>query len=522
MDVSRDITELYKIALAGGGVALLLAWPYLAHTYARQRVRFQALVVLVLLALGNYARWGFDAATTRLDAYDLLHYYVNAKYFDELGYFDLYPAVMLVDVENHGPFFRQGPTYMAQDEAGHHLEPVDAGVARGREVRERFTPERWSQFAHDVLYLQRTVGCSVRGKSKRCVRELDDALWNQLINDHGFNGTPVWTMVARPLTSVPIEHVKLLGYLDVVLVVGALGLVAWAYGGTTALWTALFLLVTYSTRWPYFTWVLLRYDWLALLIGATALLKRGHPLIAGLFAGLSSTLRLFPALWMWGPMWKGLFGLARREVNRPLLVLAAGFVLAVAVAEGGAVLTYGGGVITEHVENMADHNRAEQLSSRRVGFALALVSEPWQGLGSEPIISAARKERIDREQYARFAAALVGMLALGWAVRRRGDDEAFAYGFLPFFAFTTASYYYYVARAPLVVIHAANLDRTRDRACLALLFGIEVCSNAATSIAPEHRLFLIGSLAWDLVFYGLVAVGWMLVEPSPDRATEGR
>jgi hypothetical protein len=150
-----------------------------------------------------------------------------------------------------------------------------------------------------------------------------------------------------------------------------------------------------------------------------------------------------------------------------------------------------------------------------------MVTQPWRGLLSEPIISQSRKQRIDDQRYVRWALALGGTVLLGFALRRRGDDEAFAYGFVPFYAFTTASYYYYVARAPLVVIHAGNLDRTRDRACLAMLFGIEVCSNAATSIVPEHRLFLIGTLAWDVLFYAIVAVGWALVAPDPEASPTG-
>jgi len=508
MDVSRSVTESYKVWLALGGVALALAWPWLPRGRA-----LQALVVLVVIAGANYARWGSDLATRRLDAYDLLHYYVNAKYFDELGYFDLYPAVLLADSENGGPFFDQGTTYQAQDATGHHVESIASGVARGEVVRrERFTRERWEAFEHDVLTLQRTIGCRDRNSKGRCVRELDDKLWRQLIMDHGFNGTPAWVLVARPFTVVPVEALKVLGYIDVALLGGSVALVAWAFGRTPALWLTLWLLVTYSTRWPTLSWAFLRYDWIAALIAATALLRKGHPLLAGLLAGWSATSRLFPVFWMVGPAGKGAAGLVRGVLHRPLIRLAVGFMVAVVVVQGAALAVLGTEPAATHFANMEDHTRAEQLSSRRIGLALALVSEPWKGTAVPEIITKEHKQEIDRQAPFRYALALVVLLGLAWGLRRSRDEEAFAYGFFPFFLLTTASYYYYVARAPLVAVHAGELDHPRHRVSLAYLFGIEAFCNAAETIYPGHRLFLIGTLAWLVAIYVLATTAALLAE----------
>jgi hypothetical protein len=515
VDVSRAVTESYKIWIALGGVILALAWPWLPRRRA-----IAALVVLTIIAGANYARWGFDLATRRLDAYDLLHYYVNAKYFDELGYYDLYPAVLLVDSENGGPFFDQGTTYQAQDETGHHIEPIPRGIARGEVVRrERFTPARWTAFEHDVLTLQRTIGCRERNSKGRCIREIDDKLWRQLISDHGFNGTPAWVLVAKPLTIVPVEALKLLGYLDVVLLGGSVALVGWAFGGMPALWLTLWLCVTYSTRWPTLSWAFLRYDWIAALIAATALLRKGRPVLAGVLAGWASVSRMFPVFWMIGPAGKGVANLARGVLHRPLLALAAGFVATVIVVQGAALVTFGADAASTHFANMEDHTRAEQLSSRRIGLALALVSEPWKGTAVPKIITKEQKQEIDRQSAFRNVLAVVVLIALAWALRRSRDEEAFAYGFFPFFLLTTASYYYYVARAPLVAIHAGDLDHARHRVSLAYLFGIEVFCNAAETVYPGHRLFLIGTLAWLVGIYVLGTTVALLAEASslPDR-----
>ena len=361
-----------------------------------------------------------------------------------------------------------------------------------------FTPERWEAFEHDFLVLQRET------------KGLNDKLWRQMIQDHGFNGTPVWTVLAQPFANaVPVEAVKWLGALDVVLLGAAVGAVAWAYGAPAALWVTFFLFTGYSTRWPTFTWVFLRYDWLAGLLITMALLKRGKHAWAGPFAAWAASLRLFPVLWMLGPFARGVAGLIRGRLHRELLVFAGAFLLATAALQGLAVAHLGAEPVQAHVANMWDHNRAEQLSSRRIGLALAI---PYRGEYLPKLIEDSRKDAVARQKPLRYGIAAVVLLMLGWGLRRARDDEAFGFGFVPFFLLTTASYYYYVARATLVVLHAGDLERRRNQVGLAALLALELFSNWAETRHPGHRVYLIGTLAWGLTAYTLVMTGWLLRE----------
>lgn len=509
IDVGRGTTERLKIGLAAGGAVLALAWAVLPRRFAQN-----ALVLLALLASLNYARWGPASFRERIDAYDVLHYYINAKYFDELGYYDLYPAVMLADLENDGPFFDGGPVYMAQDADGHAKQPIAHAIARGRVVKaDRFTDARWAAFTHDTLYLMREVGCREKTPKGECTAELNDGLWRQLIQDHGFNGTTVWTMIAEPITRVvPIEYLKWLGHIDTVLVIAAIASVAWAYDGTAALFTLLWLAVSYSTRWPYLSWVLLRYDWLAGLVLATSLLKKGRPFLAGLFAGWSATLRFFPAMWMWGPFGKGIAGLFRRTVHKPLLVLAAGFLVSVGVLQGAALATYGPEPARVHFENMLDHNDPMQLSSRRIGLAQA-ISQQEQGR-LHKFITTRQKKLIEEQKPLRYGLGLGLMVLLAAGLRRSGDDEAYAWGFVPFYLLTTASYYYYQARITLAVVHAGDLGRWRHRVGLALLFLLEAFSNFAAVYEGTMRMVLIGNLAQGFLLYVVFGIVMLHVEAA--------
>jgi len=181
MDISRETSELIKIFLLLYALGLVVAWRWFG-----EKLRRGLLIALVVVSTANYARFGPKVPIERVDTYDLIHYYLNTKYFDELGYYDLYPAAILVDLENGGPRYGSPSRYMAQNEAGHGYMPIDHAVSEGKRVRStRFTAERWEAFEHDFLVLHRDMP------------GLNKTLWAELILDHGFNGTPPWTTLAE-------------------------------------------------------------------------------------------------------------------------------------------------------------------------------------------------------------------------------------------------------------------------------------------------------------------------------------
>jgi hypothetical protein len=262
------------------------------------------------------------------------------------------------------------------------------------------------------------------------------------------------------------------------------------------------------------SWAFLRYDWLAALMVAMALLRRGRPGLAGALTGLSATLRLFPAMWLAFPGIQGLFALRDPARRRPLLQLAAGFFAAVVGLEAVTAARIGVEPTRVHFENMLDHNSTEQLSSRRIGLALAL---PFRGELEPKLIDPERKALIEAQKPLRFAIAGLAIVGLGLGLRRKRPDEAFAYGFLPFFLLTTASYYYYVARVTLWALHASGLPRGRHAVGLVMLVGTEIFANWAERTHDGHRVFLIGGLSWGIAAYALVQIAWLLWEARAER-----
>ena len=494
-DVSRHVSESLKVLLAVGAMGLALGWTCLAR-----RTAVILLSVLVFVSAANYMRWGQALLTERIDSYDVIHYYLGAKYFDELGYYGLYPAIALADAEA-GPFNSGVSRYRSQDkEQGYELRPISEAIENGRKLRKTsFSPERWESFVRDFLHLQRDF-------------TMTSDLWETLLKDRGFNATPAWVSLVSPVAGmVPVKHVKWLCLTDLLFLAIGLLFVHWAYGGVAALWAMAFLFLSYSLRWPVIGWAFFRYDWVCALLVALALIRKNHHFPAGIMAAIASMFRLFPVLWLFGPASKGAIDLVRiRQFSfkrfRRLILLLSGFAAAVVAFEGATLIDLGTEPFKVHAENISAHLEPEELSSRRLGFVIGLV---YDGKLLPKYLPSDRKTWIDNNQAVHLFLAAMFLAPLAWLLRNRPDDESFAYGFIPFFMLLTASYYYAVVRVLLIVVHAANMDQARHRVALAILLGLELFSNWAETAFPEHRVFLIGNLAWGLTLYSAYII-WSL------------
>ncbi len=508
MDASRAGTEALKVWLAGGGCLLFLLWFRLPKSWTAA-----ALLALTVVAGINYERWGSSSFQKEIDSYDLIHYYLASKYFDQLGYYDLYPAIILADAEHpDGPFNRKIRTYRAQDTEHGYLggQPISSGLAAGREVKKRFSTEEWQEFRTDFWHLQRDFNM---GRS----------YYRTMLDDRGFNGTPVWTVMAQPLSkSIPVRFISALCKIDILLLLLALWSLYWAYEDENVpIACAFFLFVTYSLRWPVPGQAFLRYDWCALLMVTMALLRKGRFAYAGVLSGIASLLRFFPAGWMYGPAAQAFYQLvskrspgpalpqARTRIHPELLKMGAAFLVTLFVLEGWAYLQLGWDAIATHAANIAEHSTPEELSSRRMGFRIAYM---YEGQFTPKIINEEHKRLILEQTTTTRILAAALLVALGYGMRKLRTDESFALGFLPFFLLATFSYYYAVARITLIIFHVSDLSKLRNRVGLSYLFFLEVMSNFIQTRFDGHRLFLIGSLSWGITVYTVGLIAWLLWE----------
>ena len=178
------------------------------------------------------------------DYTDTAYYYTNSKYLSELSYYGLYATAIVCDQERGSPRTAQLRQY--RDLRDYELRPIRVATEHGQQLKaEAFTPQRWASYCHDITYFLDRL--SIR------------SLTSNFFVDHGYNPPPTWTLVGGNLAFlVPVEQLKLICWVDGLLVVGMFACIGWAFGIDALLFALLFYTVTFSGRWPILGQALMR------------------------------------------------------------------------------------------------------------------------------------------------------------------------------------------------------------------------------------------------------------------------
>jgi hypothetical protein len=249
--------------------------------------RTKAIIVsAVLFSFAVFHNLGTFRAGTFLHYAEMFHYYLGPKYFNELGYYELYNAVIAADTEQGNalagqPFYTDLRTYQNAQRAT-ALEHVDR-------VKSLFSEERWNAFKDDVAFFKRATDMP---------RTPGLILF---LMDHGYNASPVSTFVLGLITNaVPVTHLGLLAALDVLLVVAMVVLVFRTFGFEMGALFSVYFFVNILSGHEYLSGSLLRYDWLFYIVVAVCLLEKGRHALSAFFLTLAAMMRVFPAALLYG------------------------------------------------------------------------------------------------------------------------------------------------------------------------------------------------------------------------------
>lgn len=315
--------------LLPAAAATIVGARYVLSHSKREEPRRALLAALIALAafsvpvyfnFFNYHYGGF------VNPHEFFHYYLGSKYAPEIGYFDIYNAALVADDET-GLQFRPVDGHI-WDLRTYDYRAVPDVLANRESIKAHFTPERWREWVKDVSYFKRRL----RGPP-----------WSDVLRDMGYNGTPVFTMLVstgltgRIGTDDP-EGLTFLALLDVALLTAAVACVAWAFGAWPALLMIVFLASSYLMAHIHMKGALLRTDFVVALVAAMCLLRKGRHGWAGALVGYATLVRVFPAIFLFGPGAKlasELVPVARealRRIARPGAVVALFAALAAAAA----------------------------------------------------------------------------------------------------------------------------------------------------------------------------------------------
>lgn len=515
--ISRDTSHFWRMVLAGVGVGLIGARAYLASAAETVRDRampwfWAALVVICTTGWFNYYQFDKKVALGIDDYTDITYYYLNSKYLDELGYYGFYAAMLVADQEVNDRHTHAITKY--RDLRDDTVKPVAVGLEHGHEIeRTRFTPERWKEFQRDNDYLL----------ARKSTADMKDNFYV----DHGYNPPPTWSIIGGTIADfTPVEDLKWIASIDVLLVIGMFAAVAWGFGLEPMLWAMVFFLCTFSGRWPILGQALLRFDWITALVVGQAALRREKWATAGASLAYAAMNRVFPAIflgaWLFaaiGDVWR-----ERRIATKHLRFAAAALVVVVALT-GASLARYGVATFEESADNLAMHNRS--FSSHRVGLAGLLV---YKGETTRAEINAnggmANKEIAVQAMMP--ALHVIGLLAVAFvafvAIRTRRDPwETLPWLILPMFILTNPQVNYYNLRLVAVIWHAAHLGTRADveadgqrryhSGALAILLGLEAAVQwTKTHDWDRHATNSVASLG--MAVYLVVLIAWLIGEAA--------
>jgi hypothetical protein len=441
-----------QLLLAAAGLAVL-AWDWVlarkGEPQAFQRERDALLAVLGVLGFIAWFNFGHMHYRNYVHGWDTYHYYIGAKYFGELKYDLLYECTVVAEAEDLGRDKVQG-RLVTDLRNNTRILGIDI-LARPQTCKDRFTPERWQEFRGDIEAFRDRVGRK----------------WEQVLKDHGYNATPVWTMLGHALADTgPATPAKLIALtsLDPLFIAGTFAMIAWAFGWRIAMVAMLFFGTNIPSRFLWTGGAFLRHDWLFWCVGSICLLKKDKPFAAGAFIAYATLLRLFPGVAIAGPVC-ALIATWRREkrLEPRLLRYFAGGIAATAVLVA-ASLPFAGGPQSwvDFARNTAKH--AATPLSNHMGLPTLVAFRPSQTVQDlrrpempDPWIAwkRARIESFNAAKPVYIALVIAALTLLYAAVARSGAEPwlaaALGMGMIAVGAELTCYYYSFMVGVLLAV-----------------------------------------------------------------------
>jgi hypothetical protein len=263
-----------------------------------------------------------------IDPWHVFHYDLNARYFDELGYTNLYSCALKADEMSahsldHVQEVRDLQTYALVPRAS--LVPCP---------QERFSPERWSAFQADLITIHKTLPVPTN-ESYASWQGDKDAYWRAIFQDKGYNLSPFAARITQkmfPIVSgAQPKQWNVIFMLELLFLLLAVCAVAWAFSLRAA---ALFSLglVSFFGTYPFLVNMLFQHLWLPCVVFGLVAWKRGYRLMSLSFLTVAAFLRIFPVFFL-VPLF--LSFKKRSERVHALIVLGATSIIAMLV--GGPI-----------------------------------------------------------------------------------------------------------------------------------------------------------------------------------------
>lgn len=210
-----------------------------------------------------------------IGAWGILHYYINAKYFKELGYFNLYSCTIATNAKN-----LKGVSDI-RDLNSYQIVNYKSTLAC---PKDKFTKKRWIEFSSDV---------------KTITDNAPNSYWALALTDKGYNPTPFWTTIAGFVANlISIEdrfNYLILFNIDIVFVT-ITGLISGIFLKRKSILIVLLFIYFYFGSFLQITNNYFQYIWFPFIAISYIFWQLKKPTISGVSLGLASALQAFPSV----------------------------------------------------------------------------------------------------------------------------------------------------------------------------------------------------------------------------------
>ena len=452
--LENDTTaQIVQFLIAAGALAVIgwglkLQWEKRGEY--KQLLRDRLLIVLGFAGFLGYFNVGHLHFGNFVHVWDTYHYVMGSKYFPETGYDLMYDCAAVANAENGrgDEVARQTIT----DLRTNIIVKTDEIIAHPERCKDHFTAARWQEYRKDIAAFRSFV---------------NEGRWREIHLDHGYNATPVWTLMGYALTNgtgtVTLKQLTRLNMIDPLFLAAALLMIWWAFGPRAFAVAAIVLGCHFPNRYYWTGGAFLRHDWVFYFVASIALLKKKYPVLAGAAFSYSVLLRLFPGLAAAGVA-VGAFEYFRRHKKiDPLFTRYVVAGVASAVLLVGASFTFGGPTTWQRfAQNTIKHSNTPL--TNHMGLRTVLSWRP-DSIGQKTVLQGqidnwARWKSQRLSNWAQLKPVMwlvfaLGMVLVWLALKNTGDaiwlGAAMGVGFIVIGAELTN--YYYCFLMGMAVLH---------------------------------------------------------------------
>lgn len=456
---------------------------------------------LAMLAIGAYYNFGNPVYEGIFHRNNVFHHFLGAKYAGELGYTRLYACVAVAQSELGPEEAEDLSVRRLRDLENDSIAFARTALEHPERCKERFAAQRWNAFVADVRFFRSTA---------------DRTYWDEMQLDHGFNAPPVWTSVVHTLTSgLPATRgvILTLASLDVFLCAAAFAALGWAFGWRTACLAMIFWGCQHPANHLWVSGSLLRHDWFFWIVLSLALLKKRRFAFAGFAFAAATSLRLFPALLVIGPLVVVVgHALRKRALARSHLRFMIGGALGAALLVGASVAVLGTPAYGDFFQHIRVHERTP--AANHMGLR-ALFMVDYDGSMEAKVdpslpdpLRPWREARIAQYESRKplFVAGVLALLVPLFFVlrRRRSLWPALALSVVAVCAcLQLASYYFAVLLLPVVL---ARVRPPIERLVLATLGAGALVVTMPAFSSTDDKAFATQSAIWLFFCAALVVL----------------